>query len=229
MNRGVGGRDIFIDDHDRRVFVETMERVCKDCRVDIIAYCLMSNHFHLAGKVAKVSLSAVMQRIMTRYATAFNLRHERTGHLFQSRFESRLVHDDAYLQRVIVYIHRNPVKAGLVARAHDWPWSSATRYPEPAVDDDFDPWHQDNKLAAILTRDEYPDAPSLESIAKEICERSGLTVDALLASTRDRAVLAARRLVSRTAVPQGYSLTEIAAWLGVSLMTVSRYCRRPDR
>lgn len=79
--------------------------------VDICAYCLMPNHFHLlVREKAGTSISRFMQKLMTGYTMYFNKRHERTGALFQSKFKASHVDDDRYLKYLIAYIHLNPVK-----------------------------------------------------------------------------------------------------------------------
>src|SRR6185503_15252840 len=94
----------------------------------ILAYCLMGNHFHLAMRVGNIPLSRIMHRMLTTYAMAFNFRHDRTGHLFQARYKAILCLDDAYLLGLVRYIHLNPVRAGLVPKPENWPWSSHHLY-----------------------------------------------------------------------------------------------------
>ena len=79
--------------------------------VDICAYCLMPNHFHLlVREKTDNNISRFMQKLMTGYTMYFNMRHERTGTLFQGTFKSTHVDDDQYLKYLIAYIHLNPIK-----------------------------------------------------------------------------------------------------------------------
>lgn len=101
----------------------------------------MPNHFHLAVKVMAVPLGAVMQRMLASYVKTCNIRHDRTGHLFQARFKSNPCLDDRYLLALIRYIQMHPVRAGLVENAADWPWSSRNPMTLPDIDTgSFEPW-----------------------------------------------------------------------------------------
>ncbi len=83
----------------------------------------MTNHVHLLVKTIEPTLGAGMQELHGRYAQKFNCRHERRGHLFQSRYGSTRIEDDAQMHAVTRYIARNPVEAGLCAKPGDWPWT----------------------------------------------------------------------------------------------------------
>ena len=138
MARGVDGREVFVDDLDRRDFLGTILGLKSQTNCSIIAYCLMGNHFHLAIKVGTTPLSHIMHRLLTAYVIGFNARHAREGHLFQARYKSVLCLDDSYLIALVRYIHMNPVRAGLTVGPEDWPWSSHRYYAErtgsPLVD-----------------------------------------------------------------------------------------------
>ena len=123
-SRGVERRDIFLDDADRRRFLNVLADAVPRFRWRLHAYVLMSNHFHLLVETVHATLSRGMQRIGGDYAESFNKRHDRAGHLFQGRFKAHLIDSETYLLRVAKYIVLNPVRAGLVARAAEWAWSS---------------------------------------------------------------------------------------------------------
>lgn len=151
MARGVERRPIFIDDHDRRIFLDQMRRYERELGAKIIAYCLMGNHFHLAIKVAAATLGAFMQRLTGGYAGGLNHRHDRVGHLFESRYKDKLCLDDRYLQALVHYIHMNPVRAGLVAAPGDWPWSSFKPTDGPFPDlDSFEPWDREEPVIDMI-------------------------------------------------------------------------------
>jgi putative transposase len=90
----------------------------------VYAYVLMGNHFHLLVRTSEANLSAAIQWLGVSYSTWHNVRHHRSGHLFQGRFKSFLIAEDAYLYRLLLYIHRNPLRAKIVERLVDYPWSS---------------------------------------------------------------------------------------------------------
>ena len=128
MARGVNGDDIFHDDHDRRLFLLILRQLEYETGCKTIAYCLMGNHFHWAIRIDEVSLSRVLQRLLTRYAKSFNIKYGRKGHLFQNRFKSTLCTDDVYLLGLVRYIHLNPVRSRFVSDPADWEWSSHLDY-----------------------------------------------------------------------------------------------------
>jgi REP element-mobilizing transposase RayT len=126
MMRGIERRRIFRDDADRRDWVDRMGRLFPAHEVHCFAWALMPNHVHLVLQTGRGGLSRVMARLNTGYARSFNLRHERSGYLFQNRFKSRIVRDDADLLNLIHYVHANPLKARLVrslAALERYPWS----------------------------------------------------------------------------------------------------------
>jgi REP element-mobilizing transposase RayT len=94
----------------------------------IEAFCLMSNHIHLAVRVSEASVSKFMHYLAFRYAMYMNRKYNRVGHLFQGRFKSVLVDDETYLKELIRYIHLNPVRAKLVSDPLNYLWSSHSVY-----------------------------------------------------------------------------------------------------
>jgi REP element-mobilizing transposase RayT len=111
--RGVNRQDIFQDDEDKGVYLKRIAKYKDECGFKIYAYCFMRNHIHLLIKEDEKSISEAMKKIGTSYVYWYNLKHNRTGHLFQDRFKSEVVENDAYLLTVARYIHQNPVKIGL--------------------------------------------------------------------------------------------------------------------
>ena len=124
--RGVGRQIIFEDDNDRDFFVATLSDQLASS-YELLAWCLMSNHFHLLLHADLETVSSNMKALESIYARHFNWRHDRTGHLFQDRFKSEPINDDAYLLTVVRYIHANPETAGLCAM-EKYPWSSYGEY-----------------------------------------------------------------------------------------------------
>ena len=88
----------------------------------------MSNHYHLLVRTRRANLKKAMQWFGTTYTQRFNWRHSRSGHLFQGRYKSIIVQNDAYLLQLSCYIHRNPLRAGIVKRLADYRWSSYKVY-----------------------------------------------------------------------------------------------------
>ena len=128
LSRGNEKRDIFIDDDDRCMFLNTLGEMAERFAVDIFAYVLMNNHYHLLIRTQRANLTKAMHWFGVTYTTRFNYRHSRSGHLFQGRYKSILVQNDAYLVQLSCYIHRNPLRSGIVKRLADHPWSSYRAY-----------------------------------------------------------------------------------------------------
>jgi len=128
LSRGNDQQAIFLSDHDRKTFLKTLARLSERFEADIIAFVLMDNQYHLLLRTKRANLSKSMQWLGTTYTTIFNLRHSRKGHLFQGRFKSILVENEPYLMMLSCYIHRNPLRAGIVGRLLDYPWSSYPAY-----------------------------------------------------------------------------------------------------
>ena len=128
LSRGNEGRDIFMDNGDRIVFLDTVGEMSKRFEVDVHAYVLMDNHYHLLVCTRQANLKKAMHWFGTTYTQRYNRHHFRSGHLFQGRYKGIIVQNDAYLLQLSYYIHRNPLRAGLVKRLADYPWSSYRFY-----------------------------------------------------------------------------------------------------
>ncbi|MBQ9043645.1 MAG: transposase [Eggerthellaceae bacterium] len=106
--RGVAKQIIFEEDRDRRFFGKKMREYLNECDVELYAWCLMSNHVHLMVRAELDLVAKFMHKLLTSYARYFNSRHDRTGHLFQNRFDSVPITTDEQLMTAVLYIHRNP-------------------------------------------------------------------------------------------------------------------------
>lgn len=122
--RGNEQRDIFRDDVDRECFIRILGQTAIRFGWRVLAWVLMSNHYHLVVQTPQPNISRGMHWLNGRYAQWFNRRHGRSGHLFQGRFHGALVEREAYLLAVARYVVLNPVRAKLVKNASDWRWSS---------------------------------------------------------------------------------------------------------
>jgi len=123
--RGIEKRDIFTSDDDRHDFVTRFSYLLESTGTECIAWALLSNHFHLLLRVKDIPLSKFMRRLLTGYAVTFNLRHNRSGHLFQNRYKSIVCDEEEYLLELVRYIHLNPLRAGVVETLEDldrYPW-----------------------------------------------------------------------------------------------------------
>jgi REP element-mobilizing transposase RayT len=123
-SRGNERRAIFRSDRDRKLFLGLLGQAALRFGWSVTAWVLMTNHFHLLVQTPEANLSRGMQWLSSTYAMAFNERHGRSGHLFQGRFHSFLVHRESYLAEVLRYIVLNPVRAKMVEHPADYRWSS---------------------------------------------------------------------------------------------------------
>ena len=128
LSRGNRKSDIFIDNDDRDLFLLTVGEMSKRFNIQIFCYVLMSNHYHLLARTKHANLKKAMHWFGTTYTQRFNTRNSTKGHLFQGRYKSILVQNDAYLLRLSYYIHRNPLRAKVVKRLADYRWSSYLAY-----------------------------------------------------------------------------------------------------
>lgn len=122
--RGNRRSEIFIDDADRHAWLAVLDEVCRRFNWRCHAYCQMSNHYHLVMETPEGNLARGMRQLNGVYTQQVNRRHRLVGHLFQGRYKAILVDQEAYLLELARYVVLNPVRAGMVADAGAWPWSS---------------------------------------------------------------------------------------------------------
>lgn len=157
-HRGDHKQRTFFSEADYRLYKKYLAAACADTGTAIWAWCLMPNHVHLVLVPSlEQGLGAVLRRTQGRYARAINLRQGRTGHLWQARFGS-FVMDERHLLACARYVELNPVRAGMVTRPEEWPWSSARAHLGGPGDGLTDP-------APLLER--WPDWRSIVAVALE--------------------------------------------------------------
>jgi putative transposase len=127
-NRGNNYEVIFREAENYRFFLRLLDKYLTPEKVEIAAYCLMPDHYHLLVCPQVETLSKLMQPFLLAYTNAFNKRYGRVGSLFQGRFKARYISGNEYLLQLSRYIHLNPVRAGLVKKAEDWEFSSLRDY-----------------------------------------------------------------------------------------------------
>ncbi|SDK11938.1 REP-associated tyrosine transposase [Natronincola ferrireducens] len=127
MLRGIDGRNIFLDDEDKTVFIEKLLKAKEKAKFKVYAYCLMDNHVHLLIEENE-EIGKSIKRITVGYVQWHNNKYGRTGHLFQNRYNSEVIETENYFITVLRYIHQNPVKAKMVNKMEDYLWSSYNQY-----------------------------------------------------------------------------------------------------
>jgi REP element-mobilizing transposase RayT len=128
MNRGRRGDVVFLDEKDYLEFINLLKETSDMWRVRIGAYCLMPTHYHLLIQTPEANLSRCMRHVDGVYTQRFNRQHNYDGQLFRGRYKSILVGGDSYLLELVRYIHRNPLRGGLVKRLDSYFWSSHEGY-----------------------------------------------------------------------------------------------------
>lgn len=125
--RGARRLLLFHDDADYKVFYGMLGDSCRHAEMELIADCLMSNHFHLSLGGGTRQLTACMHRLNRAYSGYHNDRYGLSGHAFEQRYYGEPIPGEFLLKRVVRYIHLNPVRGGLVTRPENYPWSSYRR------------------------------------------------------------------------------------------------------
>ena len=125
INRGVEKRKVFLCDEDFQEFINILEEFKSIYKYQIIAYCLMENHYHLLLYTTQKNISLIMKRINQKYTLYFNNKYKRIGHLWQGRFKSWYVFDEKYLTILIKYIEGNPIRANIAENIGSYKWTSS--------------------------------------------------------------------------------------------------------
>jgi REP element-mobilizing transposase RayT len=244
--------NIYLDDADRHQFLALLARVVETHVMECHAYCLMTNHYHLVATTLEPNVSSAVQALNGPYAQWWNLQHGHVGHVFQGRFSAQVVQDNAYLLSVCRYVVLNPVRAGLVTSPDQWPWSSYRATAGLSTPPEFlshwilrffdtesagigraryrafvtgtdGPGDSELAGAPILGDRDFVDAfdPYREGASPEVPrrDRGRPSLADLFAGAATRTARNARILRAHAV---GYSLTEIARYLGVHRSTVSK-------
>jgi len=128
INRGNSQEKLYKSPRDYKKFLQYLEKAAERFAVIVHTYCLMDNHYHLLIETAEPNLSVTMQWLNVSYATYFNRKHIRNGHLFQGRFKAILIDAEAYLKHLSRYIHLNPVRAKIIEKPELYRWSSYSAF-----------------------------------------------------------------------------------------------------
>ena len=125
ISRGNRKQIVFNDDEDYQNYLHLLRRYKRKFPTKLYAYCLMNNHVHMVFDPDNASnLTRLMRGINTSYAIWYNDKYEKSGHLWQDRFKSLVILKDRYLIDCLTYVENNPIRAEIVLRADEYPWSS---------------------------------------------------------------------------------------------------------
>jgi len=154
MNRALGRRTLFEHRRDYRYFLSLVARAVRRGAIEVLAYALLSNHFHLLVRSVAGELSSAMADIEREYVRRFNRTRDRDGPLVRGRFVSRRIENPWYLRAAAVYVELNPVEAKLAATPETYEWCSAHSRARRRVP----PWLVADAIVAIAGREEHRDA-----------------------------------------------------------------------
>ena len=173
-SRGDRREPIFDGDEDRRALLTVLAQAMDRFDAQVLAYCLMGNHYHFVLHTRQANLSRLMRHVNGAYTQHFNRQHGKVGHLFQGRFKAILVDRDAYLLEVCRYVELNPVRAGIVPDPQAWAWSS---YQSHVGLSEVPPWLDTDGLHGYLLQRPVRGATD--------ARRAAARYEALVAAGRD--------------------------------------------
>jgi len=124
INRGNNRQNVFRKESDYRAFLKTLYELKERKPFELYGYCLMSNHFHLLIRPRGDSISRIVQSLLVSHTRRYHKHHKSGGHVWQGRFKSPVIQDDAHVLTVLRYIEANPLRAKLVRNAGAYVWSS---------------------------------------------------------------------------------------------------------
>ena len=128
MSRALNKQILFDDEKDYLKFLNIVKSTKSEIDFDLYGYCIMSNHYHLLIKDKSNKLSAIMNKINSRYANYYNLKNARTGYVFNDRYHSENAENVKYFLTCLRYIHQNPIKAGICNKTYEYKFSSIHAY-----------------------------------------------------------------------------------------------------
>jgi len=237
VNRGVDKKNIFRHKDDYEYFEELMCFYMKSYGITLHNYCLMSNHYHLLIEITQENLSKFMRQLGMNYAIYFNKKYKRSGHLWQGRFKSWYITDEAYLYTLMRYIEQNPLKANIVKELEAYPYSSYHHFlKKPTPECLQNAWivqnHGSDTQAIRQMLQESADYSQLQELKKasalieapNIDKKSNIRkLEKMLSKTQDKKE---RNKQILKAYKQGYSQHMIAKVLGISQPAVNGIIRR---
>jgi len=229
INRGVERRNIFNEHSDYDFFLELLLKLSKDYDVIIHTYVLMTNHYHILLETKQNNLSKAIQFLNDKYAKYYNKKYKRVGHLWQGRYKSYALYDDAHFWIVAKYIERNPIKANMVNDINQYNYQSFFEWKNRSKNYEL----LNNSKIFDMTLLEYEEYISTESEtdAIDIVYQSPKTIiidgKFKVLSKRIETFFEMDRDINRNnnikrAFEYGYTKSDIAKFLDINPSTVSR-------
>jgi len=237
INRGVEQRTIFEEPADYEYFEELMCFHMKSYGITLHNYCLMSNHYHLLLEITQENLSKFMRQLNMNYSIYFNKKYKRVGHLWQGRFKSWYVTDEAYLYTLMLYIEQNPIKANITKDLEAYPYSSYHYFLEKEIPECLqNAWvvqHYEDDTEAIkallnaeVDTEQLWEMKKASSLVEAPNSDKKPDIKKLQKMFENKKELKERNKTILKAYEKGYSQHMIAKVLGVSQPAVSGVIRR---
>jgi len=235
INRGVDRGDVYRSDEDKEKFLSILCKACHDYKVNVHDYCLMDNHYHLLVETTSDNLSLFMRQLNSNYAIYFNKRHHRTGHLWQGRYQSWYIIDQAYLYSLFRYIEHNPIEAKISSEVGEYPYTLLATLLTPAQQiipcakhsrllAEYDNEGMHELLGRALSTEEAA-ALHEEQKRKVIIEEHEYRQERatpLKIHFKQSGTLEERNQSIMTALADGYKQAEIARYLGLSPTAIAK-------
>ncbi|SFV56762.1 hypothetical protein MNB_SV-3-838 [hydrothermal vent metagenome] len=241
INRGVDKMNIFRQPDDYEYFEELMCFYMKSYGITLHNYCLMSNHYHLLIEIQHENLSKFMRQLNMSYAIYFNKKYKRAGHLWQGRFKSWYVTNEAYLYTLMLYIEQNPLKANMVRDMEEYPYSSYHYFlkthelPECLKHSWIAQNHKDDVEAIKVFLNSDVDTSQLNEMRKasSLVEAPNIdnkpNIDTLRKRFKKLQEIKERNATICKAYKEGYSQHMIAKVLGLAQSTVNGIVKRGNK
>jgi putative transposase len=228
INRGVERRDVFLESEDYDYFLDLLSEMKKIYSITIHTYCLMTNHYHIVLEITQPNVSQAIKFLNSFYSIYFNKKYKRSGHLWQGRFASYYLYDDAHFWIVAKYIERNPIKANIIHEISHYKYQSFFQWKH---NDEYFSLLENSKIFD-MTLEEYQEyiGTELEVNALDTVYVSPALVfkdgEMKILSKRLETFFEKDRDINRNqnikkAYEYGYTKTEIAKLLNLSSKSIS--------
>ncbi len=233
INRGVARRSIFLEDADYEMFLTLLKDMIKSYDIVLHTYCLMPNHYHILLETKQDNISNAIKDLNSYYAIYFNKKYKRSGHLWQGRFSSYFLYDDAHFWIVSKYIERNPITTLMVTNLSEYKYQSFSLWKQHVDHNDI----LENSKIKDMTIKEYEeyistdlhvDALDTVYVSPRLVTKDGESkvllkrLETFFELDRD----INRDINIKKAYEYGYKKSEIAKFLDLNVSTITRKIKK---
>ena len=181
INRGVAKKHLLASDDDKDKFLQILCKCAKDYSFYLHSFCIMDNHYHLLIETTRENISHAIRTINSNYATYYNKKYKRSGHLWQGRYKSSYITNEEYLFTLIRYIEQNPIKADIVKNLKTYPYCSYYHFLKDEVNEClkysiiYDRFSTKKEIVEFLDQD--IEETDMYQLNKELKKPSNTTID----------------------------------------------------